>query len=133
MGCKHCFSLIIYGFCSSNALSSASLLFRMIIFIFTPFDVLTPFDTCCYFGLNLSLVLLIKVFFIKRHVPLFFSLLKMKICFIGMILSQKSCQKQGVWKKDEKGVMAILGGVVYSRRGWVEGSNLLHTQQSWFQ
>ena len=41
---------------------------------------LTPFDTgdCYCLGLNLSLVLLIKVFFIKKHVTLFFSLLKMK-------------------------------------------------------
>ena len=30
------------------------------------------------FGLNLSLVLLMKVVFIKRHITLFFSLQKMK-------------------------------------------------------
>ena len=42
--------------------------------------ILTPSDTwdCYYFGLNLSLVLLIKVFFIKKHVMLLFSFLKMK-------------------------------------------------------
>ena len=32
-GGKHCFSLVIYGFCSSNALYSASLSFRMSIVI----------------------------------------------------------------------------------------------------
>ena len=37
-GGKHCFSLIIYGFCSSNALYSASLSPRMFIFLLTPFD-----------------------------------------------------------------------------------------------
>ena len=52
----------MYGFCSSNALYSASLSFRMFIFILTPFDT----SDCYYFGLNLSLVLLIKVFFYKK-------------------------------------------------------------------
>ena len=32
-GGKHCFSLVIYGFCSSSALYSASLSFRMSIVI----------------------------------------------------------------------------------------------------
>ena len=36
---KHYFLLIMYGFCSSNALYSASLLFRMFIFVLTPFDI----------------------------------------------------------------------------------------------
>ena len=37
-GDKHCFSLIMYGFCNSNGLYSASLSFRMLIFILTPFN-----------------------------------------------------------------------------------------------
>ena len=32
-GGKHCFSLISYGFCQGNALYSASLSFRMFIFL----------------------------------------------------------------------------------------------------
>ena len=36
-GCKHCFSLIRYGFCKGNALYSASISFRMFIFLLTPF------------------------------------------------------------------------------------------------
>ena len=71
---KHCFLLIMYRFWSSNALYSASLSFRMFIFLLTPFDT----SGCYYFGLNLSQVLLIKVFFVKKHVTLFFSLLKME-------------------------------------------------------
>ena len=47
--CKHCFSLIRYGFCKSNALYSASLSFRMFIFLLNPFDT----KECYYFGLNL--------------------------------------------------------------------------------
>ena len=69
-GSKNCFSLIKYGFCSSNALYSESLSFRMFIFILTPFH---TWD-CYYFVLHLRLVLLIKLFFIT----LVFSLLKMK-------------------------------------------------------
>ena len=59
-GIKHCFSLVMYGFCSSSALYSASFSFKMFIFILTPFD---TWD-CYYFGLNLSLILLLKVFFV---------------------------------------------------------------------
>ena len=43
---KQCFSLILYGLCSSNALYLASLSFRMFIFCLTPFD---TYD-CYYFG-----------------------------------------------------------------------------------
>ena len=35
---KHCFSLIMYGFCSSNALYSTNLSIRMFIFLLNPFD-----------------------------------------------------------------------------------------------
>ena len=73
-GGKHCFSLIRYIFFSSNALYLVSFSFKMFIFLLTPFD---TFD-CYYFGPNLSQVLLIKELFIKKHVTLFFSLLKMK-------------------------------------------------------
>ena len=47
---KHYISLIMYGFCCCNTLYSASLLFRMFIF-------LSSFDTweCNNFGSNLSL------------------------------------------------------------------------------
>ena len=66
---------------------------------------LTPFDTwgCYYFGSNLSLMLLMKVLLIKKHLTLFFSLLTWRINFatfifvfvryvIGEILSKNCCQ-----------------------------------------
>ena len=49
---KHCFSLITYGFCTQQ--------------------------DRYYFEWNLSLVLVIKVFFIEKHVTLFLSLIKKK-------------------------------------------------------
>ena len=55
VGVRHCFTLVMYGFCSNNALYSAGLSF-MFIFLLTPFD-----TKDCYFQSNLSLVLLIKV------------------------------------------------------------------------
>ena len=73
-GGKHCFPLIVYEICSSNALYSACLSFRMFIFILTSFDTCD----CYYFGLNLSLMLFVKVFFIKKKCNVVFSLLKMK-------------------------------------------------------
>ena len=56
---KHCFSLMMYEFCSSNALYLASLWFRM--FSFDYFDTWNS-----YFTLILSLVLLIKVLFTRN-------------------------------------------------------------------
>ena len=37
-GAKLCFSFLVYAFCRSNALYAASLLFRMFIFLLTPFN-----------------------------------------------------------------------------------------------
>ena len=37
-GAKLCFSFVVYAFCRSNALYAASLLFRMFIFLLTPFN-----------------------------------------------------------------------------------------------
>ena len=52
----HCFSLMIYGFCSKNVLYSASVSFTIFIFL------LTSFDTwhCYYFKSNLTFVLHMK-------------------------------------------------------------------------
>ena len=49
-GSRHCFSLVMYGFSSNNALYTALLSFTMFIFLLTLFD-------CYYFESNLSLVL----------------------------------------------------------------------------
>ena len=71
VGALHCFSLKIYGFCSSNALyleSLQSISTRM-------FDTFDNWDHY-YFESNLSLELLIKVFLYKTHVAFFLSLLK---------------------------------------------------------
>ena len=68
-----------------------------------------------------------KVSFIKKHVVLFFRLLKMKkqLChefifvfsryFIEVILLKKSCQKRGVRKKDKKGNGHIVGLCIEGR------------------
>ena len=48
-GSRHCFSLVMYGFSSNNALYTALLSFTMFIFLLTLFD-------CYYFESNLSLV-----------------------------------------------------------------------------
>ena len=72
MDAVHCVSLKMYGFCSSNALYSEPLpgiSTRM----FDTFD-----DWGHYFKSKLSLELIIKVFFIKKHVTLFLCLLKKK-------------------------------------------------------
>ena len=104
----HCFSLKIYVFCSNNALYSESLQ-SISTRMFETFDSWDHY----YFESNLSLELLIKVFFIKKHVTFFLSLLKKEertlpheIIFVfiwyltGAILSKNSYQKQGVQKKD---------------------------------
>ena len=59
-GALHCFSLKIYGFCSSSALYSESLQ-RISTRMFDTFD-----NWDHYFEWNLSLELLIKVFFYKK-------------------------------------------------------------------
>ena len=43
---NYCFSLVIYGFCSNNVLYSASLSFKMFIFLLTPSDT----RDCYYLG-----------------------------------------------------------------------------------
>ena len=114
----HCFSLKLYGFCSSDALYSESLpsiSTRM-------FDTFDNWDHY-YFKSNLSLELLIKVFLYKKHVTFFLSLLKRKkeICHmklflcssgtsLGAILSKNSYQKRGVQKKDQKEGWSYNGG-----------------------
>ena len=108
---KHCFSLIRYGFCSSNALYSASLPFRMFIFLLTPFDT----SDCYYFKINLSQVLLVKVLLTKKACNIVFwsskneeITLPQEFTFVfiqyfnGTILLKNSCQKQVVLKKYKK-------------------------------
>ena len=67
-GGKHCFPLMIYGFCSSNVLYSASLSFKIFIFLIVPSD---TWD-CNSFKSNLSLLIYIKVLLVK-HITLFCS------------------------------------------------------------
>ena len=111
----------MYGFCSSNALYSASVLFRMFSFI------LTPFDTCYNLRLNLSLVLLIKVFLIKKHVPLFLSLPKKRnnfstwiyfcvyLVFLWSDIVKKVLPKVEVSEKRIKRGDYHIGGCIYGR------------------
>ena len=105
----------MWGFCSSNA---PSLSFTISIFI------LNLFDTwhCYYFGLNLSLVLLVKIFCIKKHVMLFFSPLKMKkLCHMSLFLCLSGislgwyCWK-GLAKIGEFRKIVKMGGIVYRVR-----------------
>ena len=106
----------MYGFCSSNALYWESPSLRIFIFILTPFDAWN----CYYFGLNLSLVLLIKVFFVFNRY------------FIGAILSKKVLPKvrEGgrVWKNEQKRENDHIGKFFY-RKG---GVNLLHTMNAFW-
>ena len=98
---------MIYGFCSSNA-PYPSLSFRMLIFILTRFDTWKFY----YFGLNFSLVLLIKIFFIKKHVTLllrnnFATLIYFRVylVFHWHDIVEKVLPKVGVPKR-------------YKKRGW---------------
>ena len=59
---------MIYGFCSSNVLYSASLSFKIFIFLIVPSD---TWD-CNFFKSNLSLLIYIKVLLVK-HITLFCS------------------------------------------------------------
>ena len=114
---KYCFSLILYEFCSSNALYSASLLFGMFIFRLIHFK---TWD-CYYFGLNISLVLLIKVLFIRKRIYRFCSLLKMKqlwcmslflrlsIISLGRYWRKSLAKGGGTRKKDKKGEWPYRG------------------------
>ena len=52
-GGKHCFLLMMYGFCSNNGVYLASLSFAMFIFFISLWD--------CYFKSNLSLIYHMKV------------------------------------------------------------------------
>ena len=128
MGALHCFSIKIYGFCSSNAFYSESLQSistRM-------FDTFANWDH--YFESNLSLELLIKVFFIKKHVTSFLNLLKKKKELYHMKLFLRSsdfslgryCQKiltksGGFEKKDKKEGWSYSVGW-----GWGEGGGCVY-------
>ena len=67
-GGKQCLLLIMYGFCSSTALYSASLLFRLLLFLY-----FFLFRVKSRPGVAFK-----SVAYKKKHVALFFSLLKMK-------------------------------------------------------
>ena len=62
---------MIYGFCSSNTLYSASPSFRMLIFLLAPFDTCN----CYYFESDFNLVPLIKVSYTKKANNVIFSFL----------------------------------------------------------
>lgn len=68
---KHCFLLIMFGFCGSNAPYSANASFRLFIFLSIPFDTRDFY----YFGSSLSLVLLTSLTYIlkteKRGIAIF--------------------------------------------------------------
>ena len=71
---EQCFPLVMHGFCSNDAIYSASLSFTLFIFLLTLFDTFS----CYYFKSDLSLLMHVKVLFIKKHIILFCSLLNMK-------------------------------------------------------
>ena len=98
-----------YGFCKSNALYSASLLFRMFIFLLTPldtWDILLVFQIKSQPGVPYK-----SVAYKKRHYNVVFKSSKNENItlphefifvfiqyFNGAILPGKSCQKRGVRK-----------------------------------
>ena len=100
---KHCFPLIMYGFCSSKTLYWASLPFGTSIF----FDSFWYIWDCYYFKSNLSLVLLIKVLLIKKAWRNKFATWVYFWVYLGyfimVVLLKKPCQKRRFWKKDKKG------------------------------
>ena len=106
----------------------AVILFTQQVFHLECLFLFTYFDTwdCYYFGLNPSLVLLIKVSFIKQHVMLFFSLLKMKkqLCHLSLVLYlsgislERYCRKspaksEGFRKRIKRGNGRIWGVVTF--------------------
>ena len=75
--------------CSCKNESFISLSFRMFIFLLIPFDT----KNCYHFGLNLGMMLLMKVLFIKKvTLPQEFIFVFIWY-FNGAIFSEKSCQK----------------------------------------
>ena len=120
------------GFCSNNALCSASLSFTIFLFLLTPFDI---WD-CYYFKSNPSQLMYIKVLLTSKEAwILFYSLLNMKkqLSLMGLFLCLsrisfgdiiKKMSKVGVReKKIKRGGWTYRVEVVF-RMG---GSNRLRT------
>ena len=84
------------GFCSSNALYSASLSFRMFII-----------SSYIYLDQITLLLRLVKMKLNKFATWVYFFFIQY---FIGATLPEKSCQKQGVWKKYHKEWWPYRGG-----------------------
>ena len=87
------FSLIMYGFCSGNALYSASLTCRLFVIILTPFNTWDYY----YFRLNVSLMLLMS-FFCKKACNVVFKSSKN-----GEIMSKRRYCQKGLFKTVEFG------------------------------
>ena len=106
-GVKHCFSLVMYRFCSSNALYTENLskIFQLLFQIKSQLGV-------AYKSVNYKKAFNVVFQSSKNEeitVPDEFIFVFI-MYFIGAILSEKSCRKQRVQKKYEKGGMAIQGG-----------------------
>ena len=114
---KLCFSVVMYGFCSSNALYLASLSFT-----FRHLEGLVLFQIISQPSVAYKSVVYKRAFnavskssknkkIILPHEFIFVFIWY----FIGVILLEKSCQKWKVWKKYKNGDGG-KGGVVYRRR-----------------
>ena len=113
-GVKHCFSLVMYRFCSSNALYTENLskIFQLLFQIKSQLGV-------AYKSVNYKKAFNVVFWSSKNEeitVPDEFIFVFM-MYFIGAILSEKSCRKQRVQKKYEKGGMAIQGGGGVYKKG----------------
>ena len=106
-GRKNCFSLVMYEFCSNDALYSANFSFTMFIFLLTPINTQDYY----YFKSSIILVLYIKALLIKEFVTLLRSLLDMKkwlslmplFLYLFHISLDQNCQKmQKVWAFGKK-------------------------------
>ena len=127
----HCFPLMMYRFCSNNALHPTSP-------SFTIFFSLTPFDTwsCNYLKSNLSLATYINVL-LRKSIYYCFKVFWtwrnnfpscVYFCVYSVFYCGRYCQKNilksGGWEKDIKGDDRIGGGCVYRRSVCGEGSKL---------
>lgn len=102
---KLCFLLVMYGFGNSNALYTLILSFTMFILLLTPIN---TWD--CWFRSIPSLLLLVKVLRIKRHMTLFLvsylwrnnCQLWANFCFSCILLGwccQNKVRSREFWKK----------------------------------
>ena len=109
-GGKHCFWLIMHGFCSSNALYWEVFHLQCLFFDSLWYLRLLLFQIKSKPGVAFWVLLLEKSMFL--FIPF----------FIGVILAKECCRKLGIWKKGRwgggGGGPPHIGRIVYTSRGF---------------